>query len=350
MAAPMSHRTIACVMEQTLGNITHYFNLRGHENVLLGCTLRWLPIEYRAGRLPWTINGSWDARRELRGVLGDVDAIFVHTPTLAPLLVDLFRRKPTILSADGTPLNKRAMRLAYGLKPEKSGVEHSKRLVYREVFARAQGFVAWSNWTKQSFVDDYGCREEDVAVIPPGIDVNRFWCGERNHELPRILFVGGDFYRKGGALLLKVFRERLRTRAELIVVTRNDIPEEPGLRVYRNVEPNSQRLLELYREADIFALPTTADCYSLACMEALASGLPVVATNVGGIPDILQENKTGHLVYPNDAGAFGDALETLVNDPARRRAMGAASRQDALDRFDCRDNARKLFEFVCARC
>jgi len=346
----MNQRTIACVMEQTLGNITHYFNLRSHETVLEGCTPRWLPIEYRRGKLPWTINGSLDARRELRRIRAEIDAIFIHTPTLSSLSVDMFRRIPTILSADGTPLNKRAMRLAYGLKPQTRAVEGSKRLVYREVFARAQGFVAWSNWAKRSFVDDYGCREESIAVIPPGIDVKSFWCGARDHELPRILFVGGDFHRKGGPLLLKVFRERLRNKAELLLVTRDDIPAEPGLRIYRNVQPNSPRLLELYREADIFALPTTADCYSLACMEALASGLPVVATNVGGIPDILLENKTGHLLEPDDAEAFGDALEALVTDPARRRAMGVAGRQDALDRFDARDNARKLFEFVCARC
>jgi glycosyltransferase involved in cell wall biosynthesis len=346
----MRQRTIACVMEQTLGNITHYFNLRSHESVVGGCTPRWLPIEYRSGKLPWTINGSWDARKALQRVLDQVDGIFIHTPTLSSLSADLFRRKPTILSADGTPLNKRAMRLAYGLKPERRAVEIAKQLTYRNVFARAQGFVAWSHWTKRSFVDDYGCREEDVAVIPPGIDVESFWCGEREHELPRILFVGGDFHRKGGPLLLKIFRERLRNKAELILVTRDDIPEEPGLRVCRNVQPNSARLFELYREADIFALPTTADCYSLACMEALASGLPVVATNVGGIPDILLAGKTGYVIAPDDAEAFGDALETLVVEPARCRAMGVAGRQDALDRFDSRDNARKLFEFVCARC
>ena len=85
------------------------------------------------------------------------------------------------------------------------------------------GFVAWSNWAKQSFVDDYGCREEDVTVIPPGVDIGHFSDAERDNELPRILFVGGDFERKGGDLLLKIFRERLRNKAELILVTRADM-------------------------------------------------------------------------------------------------------------------------------
>ena len=52
------------------------------------------------------------------------------------------------------------------------------------------------------------------------------------NELPRILFVGGDFVRKGGDSLLKVFRERLRHKAELVLVTRAHVAEEPGVRVY----------------------------------------------------------------------------------------------------------------------
>ena len=85
-------------MEQTLGSITHYLNLRRHEAVVTGCTPRWLPVEYRDGRVPWTVTGSLAARRALKPVLRDVDAIFMHTATLAPLTVDYFRRRPAILS------------------------------------------------------------------------------------------------------------------------------------------------------------------------------------------------------------------------------------------------------------
>lgn len=337
-------------MEQTLGSITHYLNLRRHETALSGCTPRWLPVEFREGRVPWTVTGSLAARRALKPVLSEVDAVFMHTTTLAPLTVDLFRHRPTILSTDATALNKRHMRSEYNLKAERPGSEQIKRVLYRGVFSRARGFVAWSNWAKQSFVDDYGCREEDVAVIPPGIDVDAFAVAERNNERPRILFVGGDFTRKGGDLLLQVFRERLRDKAELVLVTKAELAQEPGVSVHRNVGPNSPQLLELYRTADIFALPTRADCYSLVCMEALACGLPTVSTRVGGIPDILRDGKTGYLLEADDARALGDALEALIAEPSRRREMGQQGRQDAVSRFDSRENARRLFEFVCARC
>ncbi|HEX4475153.1 MAG TPA: glycosyltransferase family 4 protein [Polyangiaceae bacterium] len=346
----MSSRPIAYVMEQTLGSITHYLNLRRQEPMPESGTRRWMPIDYRDGKVPWTLTGSLLARRALGQVLDDVDGIFMHTTTLALLSMDYFGKKPTVLSSDGTPMNKRGMRQAYGLPPESRLAEDAKRALFRRVFARASGFVAWSQWTKQSFVEDYGCREEDVVVIPPGIDLDQFTPGNRNHELPRILFVGGDFARKGGDLLLKVFRQRLRGKAELELVTRTDLPEEPGVRVYRNVQANSDELRALYGSSDVFALPTRADCYSLVCMEALASGLPIVATRIGGIPDMVREGQTGHVVSVDDERALGDALESLVERPEQRHVMSLSCREEARQRFESRVNARALFDFVRARC
>jgi len=346
----VSERTIAYVMEQTLGSVTHYLNLRRHESASQRSRPRWIPIEYLAARAPWTVTGSLRARRALRPVLDEVSGIFMHTTALAPLSIDYFVKRPTVLSCDGTPLNKRGMREMYGLKPEGPLAESAKRRVYREVFARARGFVAWSEWAKQSFVSDYGCREQDVAVIPPGIDLDQFSAGDRDHELPRMLFVGGDFVRKGGDLLLSVFRQRFRGRAELLLATRADIPEEPGVRVFRDLKANSQALRDLYATSDLFVLPTRADCYSLVCMEALASSLPLVATRVGGIPEIVLEGQTGHLIDADDAEALGTALESLITQPAVRRRMGEQGRVDAVRRFDAQDNARRLFEFVDSRC
>ena len=100
---------------------------------------------------------------------------------------------------------------------------------------------------------------------------------------------------------------------------------------YRNVAPNSEALLKLYRAADIFALPTRADCYSLVCMEALASGLPIVATKVGGIPDILRDGKTGHLARRRRRGVRSVTPSSRwFTTPVRRREMGRNSGADAV--------------------
>jgi glycosyltransferase involved in cell wall biosynthesis len=336
-------------MEQTLGNITHYLNLRQHE-IVDGGPRMWIPIQYREGKVPWTLKGSILARRALAPVLGKVDGVFIHTTALSLFSVDYFKNTPAVLSCDGTPMNKREMRELYGLKAEGRIAEQGKRALFRGLFSRAAGFVAWSNWAKKSFVEDYGCREQDVVVIPPGIDLTQFAPADRKHDVPRILFVGGDFVRKGGDLLLRVFRKRLRGRAELVIVTRERVAPEPGVTVHNNIDPNSDTLRNLYATSDVFALPTHADCYSIVCMEALASGLPVVATRVGGIPDLIREGETGHIVEVDDAEALGDRVASLVEDRARRAEMGRRGREDAAKRFESRENARRLFEFVRSRC
>jgi glycosyltransferase involved in cell wall biosynthesis len=274
----------------------------------------------------------------------------MHTSTIALMARDLFRKKPVVLSCDGTHLQKRWMRLAYGLKPEQGLVAVAKHRFHRAICSPATGFVAWSNWTRASLIEDYGFQEDAVAVIPPGVNLDWFTPTQGTRELPRILFVGGDFHRKGGNVLLDVFRKRLRGRAELAIVTREPVSEEPGVTVYHDVVANSEKLRNLYASCDIFALPTSADCYSLVCLEALASGLPTVTTRVGGIPDVIIEGETGFLAEPGDAQTVGDALELLVNDPARRAKMSVACRADAARRFEARANARRLFEFVHSRC
>jgi glycosyltransferase involved in cell wall biosynthesis len=337
-------------MEQTLGNVTHYLNLRQAESTGEAPGPLWLPIEYRQSCLPWTIAGGRLARKAVAEAMPQLDGIFMHSIALALMCVDLFRNKPAVLSADGTPANKRHMRTAYGLRQQPRLRERANRAVSKRVYGTAAGLVGWSNWVKQSFVDDYGYREENVAVIPPGVDVDQFVAGDRNHELPRILFVGGEFRRKGGALLLDVFRRRLRGRAELILVTRDIVLSEPGITVHNDVQINSPELHQLYATSDLFVLPTLADCFSMVLIEALAAGIPVIATRVGGIPEIVLEGKTGYLVDAGDSAALGDAIEALISDPSRRGSMGERGRADALCRYDARENARRLFAFVRSRC
>ena len=110
-------------------------------------------------------------------------------------------------------------------------------------------------------------------------------------------------------------------------VTRDGVEPEPGVTVHRDVKANSLTLRQLYATSDIFVLPTQADCFSLVCMEALAAGLPVVTTKVGGIPDIVLDGKTGRLLEAGDSAALGDALEMLVTDPACGAKWGRTATQ-----------------------
>lgn len=342
-------RRVAFVMEQTLGNVTHYLNLRQRESIVSGFTPEWLPIPFSDGRVPWAIRGSWLARTALSQCLGDVSGAFIHTTTIGLLSPDLFRRRPTIISTDGTAANKREMRDWYNARPESRGKAAAKSLVYRAAFAPARGFVAFSQWAKASFVEDYGCRPEDVAVIPPGVDTTLYTPGiKRMDRLPRVLFVGGDLRRKGGDLLIEVFRNRLRGKGTLVIATSpaEAPPAEPGIEVHVGLRANSPEILALYASADVFALPTHGDCHSLVGLEAMASGLPVVLTDVGGLPDIVDSGDTGYLVPKANVAELGDAIEALLADESLRLRMGARARSVAETRFDSAVTSRALYAFV----
>ena len=116
--------------------------------------------------------------------------------------------------------------------------------------------------------------------------------------------------------------------------------------VHRNVHNNSPQLLRLYQEADLFVLPTLADCFGNASIEAMATGLPVVTTAMGGIPDIVEHGVTGYLLPAGDARGLGEALRQLVDDAVTRRTFGLAARRRAVTRFDARTNAAKIVKLA----
>lgn len=160
---------------------------------------------------------------------------------------------------------------------------------------------------------------------------------------PRILFVGSDFTRKGGDLLLEVFRERLSARADLHLVTgklSNPLPANTFL--HNGLIPNDARLRDLFAQADLFVLPTRADLSPNVVLEAMATGIPVVATRVGAISEMVRDGETGFLVRPNDGAALAERIETVLSDPDRRRQMGSCARRIAERAFSAGVNVPRI--------
>lgn len=96
------------------------------------------------------------------------------------------------------------------------------------------------------------------------------------------------------------------------------------------------------QQAALFVLPSYAEGAPVALLEAMAAGLPVVVTPVGGVPDIVQAGRNGLVVTPGDRAALAAAISRLLADPAERQAMGARNRRQALAEFDLPTYADKL--------
>ena len=97
---------------------------------------------------------------------------------------------------------------------------------------------------------------------------------------------------------------------------------------------------DILRASNVFVLSSRVEGNPLSVMEAMAAGLPVVSTVVGGVPELVRNGETGLLVPSEDAGALMRAVQALVDDPVRRQAMGAAARRHAVAHFDIRHTVR----------
>lgn len=192
----------------------------------------------------------------------------------------------------------------------------------------------------------HGVSGDRVVHIPNGIDVDRFHPRRREArrrilnelgiqpEAPVILFAGHEFGRKGLELAVRALA-RLQTPAHLLVVG----GDKPGrfqriaidLGVGDRVHFAGRRddMPDLYGAADVFLLPSRYESFALVCLEALATGIPVVATRIGGVEDYVEDSVNGLLVEREESH-ITRALDRLLADPVLRSEMSRAARSSAL--------------------
>jgi len=349
---------VTFVMEQHIGHRAYYQNLKKFVDQSPEIRASWVPVTYADGdklweRLPFlpdrlrgTLNGRAETRAGLRNAPADV--VLFNTQVPAAIAGRPVYQRPYVLCTDITPIQYDQMSPHYDHQVDGFGpLNYYKNYVNSAVFKGAARILPWSTWTKESLVQDYGIDETRIKVVAPGVDLE-IWCpSESQHDGPiKILFVGGDLYRKGGDVLLEAFRRLPADRAELILVTRTLIDPEPGVSVYNNLQPNSTELINLYRTADIFVLPTKAEAFGIAAVEASAMGIPVIATAVGGVTDIVVEGETGFLVTPGDIEMLASRLHQLIIDADLRKRLGRSARRRAERHFDARQNAACIVKIL----
>jgi glycosyltransferase involved in cell wall biosynthesis len=360
---------IGFVFEQTLGHVTHAANMKAVIMSDPSISPTWCPIPFDvsglAARIPlfgsnWTVRAGVRTRQAIRHAHrgAGLDALFVHTQVPAVLATDWLRRLPSVVSIDATPAQYDAVGDFYNHHPSHPRIERLKFNANKRCFDQSSAMVAWSAWAKASLVDDYGVPADKITVIPPGVRLDQL--SRPEGEPPedgviRLLFVGADLERKGGATLLSAFR-KLRTQVgarapgtpavELHLVTKSPVTAEAGVHWHPDFSPNSPGLLELYKRCHIFCLPTRADMLAVVLCEAGAAGLALVSTSVGGIPEIVRDGETGLLVPPDNVDALTAALARLVEEPEMRRRLGANAADTVAARFDARKNANRIIELL----
>jgi len=218
---------------------------------------------------------------------------------------------------------------------------------------RFQVIMANSHYTAQIIARQYGLAPERLHVCHKSIALDNYAsCLSMRQQVPphppRILFVGGNYQRKGvptliraAALILPEFPE-----AEFrIVGSDTQLPRMEALCRAEGVathfrfldwQPQAD-LARLYAQADVFVMPSLMEAFGVVFLEAMAAGLPVIGTRVGGIPELIEDGRNGLLVEPADPVGLAEALQRLLHDRAlqdRLRQAGLqTARQFSVDRM-----------------
>jgi glycosyltransferase involved in cell wall biosynthesis len=200
-------------------------------------------------------------------------------------------------------------------------------------YAEADLITVPSTFAGRTFLD-HGTSSSRVAVVPYGVDLSRFTpaSDSRTGENFRVFFAGRVSLRKGFPYLLEAAKTMARLPGFSLVVAGSHSPEVEGLlagtdrwvRYVGHVDP--KRLAEFHRRASVFVMPSIEEGMPVVLLQAMASGVPVIATPNSGAEDLITDGTEGFIVPPRSAQAISERLTLLYGDPALRATMGQAAR------------------------
>lgn len=224
--------------------------------------------------------------------------------------------------------------------------------------------IAVSESTRLDWIRRSRLRERDVITIPNSIDPSRFRRrtsqGEARHRLglpagnyPIVCGVGRLHPQKRFSDLVEAIFLLSKTRPDVMLVLAGEGPlraeleqlaEERGIAMRVHFTGLLDDVQPVYDAADIFALSSRWEGLPFVLLEAMAAGLPAVATRVSGVPEVVSHGETGLLIPPESPGALATALGTLLDSPPLRRSMGSAGALRVSQQYNEREMLRRTID------
>jgi glycosyltransferase involved in cell wall biosynthesis len=208
-----------------------------------------------------------------------------------------------------------------------------------------------------------GLNKEKLEIIPFGVDIRFFKPLKipKNDEIFQILSVGYLIERKGFEYLIKAMKKVLNehSNVQLTIVGSGplekklkelikDLKLKDNIEIIKNVSDNE--LLQLYNSSDLFVLPSIVDSQGnteglgVVLLEAMACKLPVIGSNIGGIPDIIQDKETGLLVSERDISEISNAINNLIEDENLRKTLAINGYNNVKDKFSWKKVAKSYLK------
>jgi glycosyltransferase involved in cell wall biosynthesis len=236
-------------------------------------------------------------------------------------------RKPSVIHAHGCEFH-----IFYRKLP------NFLRAVVSYAFRQSCYFLALSESWRTFYIQECGLDPEQVLVLMNPIELPQELPGRNCHCPVRILFLGRLGPRKGVFDLLQAFAalpQECITQSELILAGDGEIERTQSMVEALNLVGrvkvvgwvNADQKKHLLSEAAFLTLPSYNEGLPMAILEAMSWGLPVIATNVGGIPEVIDHGQNGLLIEPGAIQALTEGLEFLIRDQVNRQSMGHRARQ-----------------------
>jgi len=308
-------------------------------------------------------SGTWVGISVLRDAivaLGHQVTILAPSPgagesTLSRILFNLRLRKDLRtmradavigFDLDGVFASRRHIAAIKGVLADEARHEHGASRIALAIQARlerwhvqrADRVITTSAYSAGRIAKFYGAMPDKIVIVPELIDLDAWQIALSEAPVdegpPRILCVAHLYPRKGVDTLLRAFA-RLTTEAILRIVGAG--PEGERLehlahdlnianRVHFLRHLPFAALAAEYRNAAVFALPTEQEGFGIVFLEAMASSLPIIATRVAAVPEVVADGVTGLLIDPGDEAALAHTLERLLRDQDLQKQLGSAGR------------------------
>ena len=240
----------------------------------------------------------------------------------------------------------------FGLSDKKL-IEHDD--IQKKALMNADHIICASEWARNSVINDYGI-DGKTSVAHMGANVDCSDTSVLEHKGINLLFVGKDYVRKGAMTAIECVK-RLNAREDGNVYRLHMVGGTPkefdskDVHVYgvlnRDVREEKNMLEDLWRSADIFILPTSAECAGLVFCEASAFGVPSVTYSTGGVPDYVRNGENGIcLPLDSDAEAFADAIQEIVNSPEKFKQMKKRAEEIFIEELNWPVFGNKVAEII----
>lgn len=248
----------------------------------------------------------------------------------------IYKSIPSVLYNYGA---RRLASLAWRHEMESRALQFAERVVCNSKYTQSQVLQSYPNIRRGSSVVIYKSVDLDHFRKPYKEAFPRPLIGKR-----RILFVGSNWYRKGLDIAINALAKLDRGLSDVVLIVagnesqRRDavirrLPEKLGIssRIQFLGRVPRQDLPNLFQECDVMALPSRQEALGVAVLESLATGTRVIATSVGGIPEILNRCQYSHLIAPESVASLVQKLEYVFNSPppsdlATEEALNIADR------------------------